>query len=762
MALPETIALNLPGLRAPGEIRVDRWGLPHIRAASLHDAFFLQGFNAARDRLWQIDLWRKRGLGLLAADFGPGYLAQDRASRLFLYRGDMAAEWAAYGPDSERICTAFAEGINAAVAAVEAGALPLPAEFRQFGTSPARWSAEDVVRIRIHSLAGNAISEFLRLRLMQVLGAEAGAVADQLRAPLFPEVAAQDWGPLPPVELPDAALDLYRLAVAPVSFAPARLRATLAEAGDWAATRDGQVVRMARKFSGSNNWAVAGSHTATGRPLMASDPHRAYSAPSIRYMVHLEAPGLNVIGGGEPHSPGIMAGHNGFAAFSMTFFPADQEDLLVLDLAEMDLTEIEEAVPVRGAPDQVAVLRFAGKAPVLWQDGRHALALRTTFTEPGTAPYMACLASMRAGSAEEFRAALRGWGAPPSNQVYADTDGAVLWQVAAKVPQRRQGRGLLPGGEDWAGFMADLPGITDPECGFVNSSNEMNLPRDWDHAARPVGFEWFRDHRAERVAAVLAAAPTDVAASCALQTDVLNTLALRLVACLPAGGFAPDGSQGAAASALRAWDGQMGADNAEALIYAVWSARHLYPALVARLPEPARPLIEEVEETAVVELFEGARPQLAALLDLAEPAARAALLRETLFAAVEEIIADHGRDPAAWAWGNAHRARFQPAAGGAGVGPLPVGGGIATVMMTAYAAPSFQPVFGASLRMVVDVGAWDESRWINTPGQAGDATAAHGADLAPLWARGDYVPMPYSRAAVEAATEVIWDLAPLA
>ncbi len=758
MTTPRTIALNLPGLRAPAEIRVDRWGLPHIRAASQHDAFFLQGFNAARDRLWQIDLWRKRGLGLLAADFGPGYLAQDRASRLFLYRGDMAAEWAAYGPDAEAICTAFAAGINAAVEAVEAGALPLPAAFARFGTSPARWAPEDVVRIRIHSLAGNAISEFLRLRLLQVMGAE-GAVADQLRAPLYPEVAPEDWGPLPPVALPEDALDVYRLAVAPVSFDPARLRATLDEAGDWAATRDGQVVRMARKFSGSNNWAVAGSHTATGRPLMASDPHRAYTAPSIRYGVHLEAPGLSVIGGGEPHSPGVMAGHNGFAAFSMTFFPADQEDLLVL--ADPPLTEVAETIPVRGAPDQPAVLRFAGKAPALWQGDGHVLALRTTFTEPGTAPYMACLASMRARSGAEFRAALRGWGAPPSNQVYADMDGTVLWQVAARVPQRRAGHGLVPGAADWDGFMADLPGITDPACGFVNSSNEMNLPAGWDHAARPVGFEWFRDHRAARVAEVLAASPTDVAASCALQTDVLNTIALRLIACLPPGGFAPDGAQAGAAAALRDWDGGMGADSAEALVYAVWTARHLYPALVARLPEAARALIEEVEETAVVELFEGARPRLAGLLGLAEADARAALLRRTLFAAVEEVIADHGRDRTGWAWGNAHRARFQPAAGGAGVGPLPVGGGCATVMMTAYAPPSFLPVFGASLRMVVDVGAWDDSRWINTPGQAGDAGAAHGADLAALWAAGDYVPLLFSRTAVDAATAEIWDLEPL-
>src|SRR5689334_8335600 len=109
-------ALSLPGLAAPAQINIDRWGIAHIRAESLDDLWFMQGFNAARDRLWQIDLWRKRGLGLLARDFGPGFLEQDRASRLFLYRGDMAAEWRSYADDAKSICERFAEGINAYVA----------------------------------------------------------------------------------------------------------------------------------------------------------------------------------------------------------------------------------------------------------------------------------------------------------------------------------------------------------------------------------------------------------------------------------------------------------------------------------------------------------------------------------------------------------------------------------------------------------------------------------------------------------------------
>ena len=170
--MPEDTTHRLSGLTGEVEIRIDRWGIAHIRAGTQDDLFFAQGWNAARDRLWQIDLARKRGLGLLAGDFGPGYLEQDRASRLLLYRGDMAAEWAAYSPDAEAICMAFAAGINIYVDGVLAGDLPLPSEFALLGNIPSRWTAEDVVRVRSHSLTRNATSEVLRARVMALAGVE--------------------------------------------------------------------------------------------------------------------------------------------------------------------------------------------------------------------------------------------------------------------------------------------------------------------------------------------------------------------------------------------------------------------------------------------------------------------------------------------------------------------------------------------------------------------------------------------------------------
>ena len=166
MTESQTLEHTVPGLERPAEIIVDRWGIPHIRARTRHDVFFLQGLNAARDRLWQIDLWRKRGLGLLAADFGPGFLAQDRAARLFLYRGDMQAEWKAYGtPEARSIVEAFVAGINAWIVLTEQKPEQLPPEFAVMGTRPQRWHPEEALRIRSHALMRNALSEVLRAQV---------------------------------------------------------------------------------------------------------------------------------------------------------------------------------------------------------------------------------------------------------------------------------------------------------------------------------------------------------------------------------------------------------------------------------------------------------------------------------------------------------------------------------------------------------------------------------------------------------------------
>jgi penicillin G amidase len=225
----------VPGLEKPAEIVVDEWGIPHIRALTRHDVFFVQGFNAARDRLWQLDLWRKRGLGLLAADFGPGFLAQDRAARLFLYRGDMAAEWAAYGiPDAHAITEAFVAGLNAFIALIEADPALLPPEFAEMGTRPQRWGAADVVRIRSNALVRNVLSEAARAQIV----ARAGAELDLVRRSLEPAWTPQMPDGFDPADVPPKILDVFRLATAGVTFTPERMAARLEDAWRWSKVSD--------------------------------------------------------------------------------------------------------------------------------------------------------------------------------------------------------------------------------------------------------------------------------------------------------------------------------------------------------------------------------------------------------------------------------------------------------------------------------------------------------------------------------------------
>src|SRR4051794_18569821 len=233
-----TMTLAVAGLGAEAEILVDRWGIPHIYAASRADAFFVQGFNAARDRLWQIDLWRKRGLGLLAGELGPAYLERDRAARLLLYRGDMDAEWASYGPDAKAWTTSFVAGINAYVDLVEREPARMPVEFRALGTSPGRWSPEDVVRCRSHARVRNLEDEVIRMNI----AAEFGLQADRLHKKLQPKWTVQVPEGLEPHTVPPEVMRTYLLGCDPNPIGAV----TSADA---------------LNNSGSNNWALMPSRT---------------------------------------------------------------------------------------------------------------------------------------------------------------------------------------------------------------------------------------------------------------------------------------------------------------------------------------------------------------------------------------------------------------------------------------------------------------------------------------------------------------------
>ncbi|KAA2212302.1 penicillin acylase family protein [Teichococcus oryzae] len=767
--VPRDEAMVVEGLQQPASIHIDRWGIAHLRAEGEQDLFFVQGFNAARDRLWQIDLWRKRGLGLLAADFGPGYLAQDHASRLFLYRGDMQAEFDAYAPDARAICEAFVAGINAYVTLVEAEPERLPPEFVALGTRPARWAAEDVVRIRSHSLTRNALSEVLRA----VVLSRADLATDLLRKNLEPMREPVRPEGLDLSALTTECLATFKLATAAVTFSPERLAAPLAEWRRWSQLDDLGSVVLGAEMEGSNNWAIHGSRTESGRPILASDPHRAHAAPSLRYLVHLDSPGFNAIGAGEPAVPGISIGHNGTAAFALTIHGADQEDVYVYQ-AEGDsylygdgfeaMSVIEEEFAVKGHPPQTLPLRFTRHGPVIARDiaARRAVAIRSVWSQPGAAPYLASLSTMRARSLDEFRQAVRRWGTPSVNKVYADVGGTVAWTPAGYAPQRPNWDGLLPvpgdGRYEWSGLLdpAEHPWRVDPLQGFVHSANEQNLPEDWPHEQKTYGYEWTESSRSLRIREALTRGPLLTLADCtALQTDVTSLPARRLCAliqALPRGG---EPELWAAQTLLEEWDHRLEADSAAAALFEVFLTKHLKPRLLTALATDAslRPLLLPQDTESLLRVMEQPDSRLGP-----DPAgARDALLAGCLVAAFRDCGERMGLSPSEWSWGRLHRGYFSHALSALGadqgkldVGSFPLGGSASTPMHTGYRPSDFRCNYGASVRLVMDVGEWDRSLCMNAPGQSGDPASPHYADLAPLWARGEYVPLLYSRGAVDA------------
>jgi penicillin amidase len=725
-----TIVLSDSALRAPVTIASDRYGLNHILAEHEHDLFFAQGFNAARERLWQIDLWRRRGLGLLAEVLGPGFAAQDRACRTFLYAGDIQREWASYPAGTKEICEQFCSGINAFVALVRSGQARLPDEFEVLGFEPSLWRAEDIVRIRTNTLTANAISELKRTALLQ----QNREAVDRLRSilrPFRPRLRAEAT-----IDRPEELVALLELVTAPVLITRPRLQAGLADVEKWSdpqafpSANDGSPTDRREPVEGSNNWAIAGSRTATGAPILASDPHRTLQSPSLRYVVHLRCPEFSVVGAGEPALPGISIGHNGSVGFGLTIFPADQEDVFVFDLsapqAEEKLVTEQTHIPVRGAPPlDLELVRFAG-CPVLRLDRStgQGVALRTVWSEPGASPYLGSLALLRVKSVRDFRSHLACWRLPAVNFVAADRDGSIGWFVAGAIPKRVQGFGLLPhklNDDPWVGFVQneDLPTCIDPAAGYVMSANEYNLPESWDSRALPLAFEWYDGFRARRIHEVLRdQRAATVADSEALQDDIVSVAARDLMkitsATIDTVFFK---AQSECLSAFLRWDARIDNETPQAAFYSHWIHLHLKPATLSLLDASAPPrwLADISNEALIAELK---------ALDVGQ---RRQVLQESLCAAAGSFN---------WASFSPRRALFRHAivdgvADGKSFSAPPIvwPGDETTVRYGRSGRNPYQIESGASFRMILDLANWDNSRWSNIPDQS---KPAPGSSTVPL------------------------------
>jgi penicillin G amidase len=724
----KTIVLTDSALRAPVTIASDRYGLNHILAENEQDLFFAQGFNAAHDRLWQIDLWRRRGLGLLAEVLGPGFAAQDRACRTFLYAGDMQREWASYPAGTKEICEHFCRGINAFVELVRRGQAPLPEEFVALDFAPSLWRADDIVRIRTNTITANAVSELKRTALLQ----QDLESVDRLRAvlrPFRPELRVEAT-----IDRPEELIALVDLATAPVLITRERLQAGPADVEKWSdpqafASADASGT-AARRVEGSNNWAIAGGRTATGAPILASDPHRTLQNPALRYAVHLHCPSFSVVGAGEPALPGICIGHNGSVGFGLTIFPADQEDVFVFDLSAPEAAGklVTELMPIamRGAsPLEIELARFAG-SPVLRLDpeGGQGIALRTVWSEPGASPYLASLALLRVKSVPEFRSHLACWRLPAVNFVAADRDGSIGWFVAGAIPKRADGFGLIPrkiSRDVWIGFVdnEELPTSIDPPTGYVMSANEYNLPESWDSIARPLALEWYEGFRAQRIHEVLREqGAATLAGSEALQDDVVSVAArdlLQIVLATVSPKFL--NAQSDDLRAFLGWDARIDNETPWATFYSHWVRSYLKPAILGKRDARAtsrwsadvslEALIDDLESLDIEhrrELLQGTFRAAAGSFDWNLLSPRQAVFRHAI---ADGVVDGRSFSPPAVAWpGDETTVHY----GRSGTNP-------------------YQVESGASFRMILDLANWDDSRWSNVPDQS---KPAPGKPTAPL------------------------------
>jgi penicillin amidase len=744
-----TRQVTAAGLSAPIEIVDDPYGVPHIRAGSIPDAYFGQGYVVARDRLFQIDLDHRRELGRLAEAFGAGFAPHDAVARLFLFRGDLDAELARIPENILACARAYVAGINARIDEVTADPAQLPLEYGILGVAPLKWDLRDMVLARGGGF-GNVGDAVRRARLAGMGLLELDAVM----APLRPA-----WDLHVPEGLDAAAVSEADLGVLRIGGLPFEsLARTQPPTND-------------RGEAGSNAWTVAPARSATGRPILANDPHLGIGGFGPRHVAHLSAPGFEVIGGGSPGLPGIMQGHTDRFAFGRTNFHIDQEDLFVLDLHPDDperyrhgdgwraFERIEVSVPVKDAAPHAATLRYSVQGPVISHDParRRATALAAIELQPGASGAFAMIAINLARDWESLREAAFRFHPSPTNFHYADVDGNHGWQVIGFMPVRRAGDGLMPvpgdGRYDWTGMrdFRSLPNEYNPAKGWFASANQNNLPPDWPRDRIPA-FSFRDPYRYERIADVLSAQPRHTLAdSVALIHDTLSTPARQLVALLPERASA---EATPALTMLRGWDGRLDADSGPAALFQLlW--RELGKRMLAVIvPERARELVDEIAPSVLLGLL--AQPD--ARLGPDPEAARDAMVDAALVAAWAQAREALGPDPAAWRWGTLHRVNIRhplhriPAIAAAfphieGEGS---GGDSYTPMARWVRGGGWSVSGGASYLQVIDVGGWDNSVFLNLPGNANDPRSPHYRDLYQPWINGAMQPLLFSRAAIDA------------
>jgi penicillin amidase len=735
-----------------------------VSARSNTDLFFAQGYVHAQDRLWQMDLNRRMARGLLAEAFGERALDVDRFYRRLGFQRVAEEDLARMRAEQRDALDAYAGGVNAYL---EHARRRLPLEFVLARSEPRPWSALDC--LALGHLVGwlltyNWDSEVWRERFITCLGPDAAAALE----PGVPPDLFQPLTPQPPASAPMApAIGLEEGGITPAS---------------------------------SNAWAVSGQRSITGRPLLACDPHLTLHAPPTWHEAHLSGGDYHVAGASIAGLPGVIIGHNERIAWGVTLAILDVQDLFVMRMDPGDPRRyaydgvwvqgelVRETIPVRGrtgpAIEDVLLTRHG---PIITPTSilpgeTRALALRSTALLPWPLPGGSLLPLNRAGSWEEFRAALSAWDVPTLNFVYADVDGNVGFQMAGRVPVRKSGAALVPrpgwtGEHDWDGWVPfdDLPTTFNPPEGFVASANNAPEATGEVQAGPYLSWEWAAPYRYQRICQVLRSRPRHSLRDFRdLQMDTRCLPGLEVatyLSRLPLPSPAPVLVTWAARE-LAAWDGSMGEHSVGASLYGAFRAAFCQRRFGAALGEQLRGLLGHGHHPLVNPTSSYYMRLSQVPVELLRARGDDPSVRQDAYAALCDALAyleaRLGPDPRQWHWGSVHRVTIHHSLSSRkplnrlfDLGPYPIGGDADTPLKAAAIPPDLDVnASAASYRLLCDVSDWDNSVAILPGGQSGQRTSQHYADQLPLWQKGQYHPMPFTPDAVLSHTHAMLTLLP--
>jgi penicillin G amidase len=731
--------LPATGLSAPVDIRRDRWGVPHIRARSRHDLWFGQGYCHGQDRLWQLDLYRRTASGRLSEIAGRETLRTDRLMRTLGLRRIAEREAAELEPALRGELDAYCAGVNSAAEAASAR----PVEFQLLRCEFAPWRPVDMLaalKLLAFGLSTNWERELLRAEMVRELGPELAARLD----PPYPRGH-------PVIVTPGGAFSGDALGLAEQID---RVRDTLG---------------LAVEAGGSNNWAVSGARTETGRPLLAGDPHLPPSMPGIFYQVDLELDGRFVRGASLPGVPGVSMGQTNDVAFAFTNAMADVMDLFVEridgDRYEFEdesrpLDIVEEEIGVRGRPQPERLeVRSTHHGPIvneaLGADAAEPLSLRWTGLDMA-AISDANVRVLEPTSGPELVEMLSAHTAPVSNLLWADRHGSIGYKTVGRIPIRRGDCPDLPrpgwtGEFEWEGLVPyeEMPEASDPECGYLITANNRIAGEDFPHH---ITSDYLDGYRARRIEELILAEPEHDADSFeAMQSDHYSIPGVETVHRLAR--LRPrDQREVAAIERLKSWDGRLARDSIAASIYQAFTMRLARD--VARAAIHDRDLAErwlDRSDSGFINHVTSPWRWHSHLLRLwgegdEELIGRPweGLALDALRGGLDDLEDRFGPDPDAWRWGRVHRLEFPHALGEANPvfaqvfnRSLEAGGGQETVSQIAHDPNHpFRAVWAPCWRMVADPGDPDRSRWQAFTGQSGQAGSRHYDDLQVDWLEG--------------------------